>query len=126
MTRERCKELLPIMQAFADGKRIQFRNVRSSQWLESDFAPTWSDELEYRIKPESRRMTYRELAEWLAKGNGATLDTSSDIVFYCHSAIHSENEIKELPINYKIRRWDSDEWIEPTEEEYNKDCRKEL
>lgn len=26
MTPERCKELLPVMQAFAEGKEIQFRN----------------------------------------------------------------------------------------------------
>ena len=33
MTREEAKELLPIIQAFAEGKVVQYRN-NSNEWLD--------------------------------------------------------------------------------------------
>ena len=56
MTREEAKELLPIIQAYAEGKTIQYRNV-VCEWedvtIEEDlsFADNPS---EYRIKPEPK------------------------------------------------------------------------
>lgn len=55
MTRERVKELLPILQAYAEGKTLQFRQVGfpNSKWTDSNsedidfFQNNW----EYRIKP---------------------------------------------------------------------------
>ena len=34
------------------------------------------------------------------------------------------SELKELPEEYTIRRWGSDEWIEPTVDVYEEDCKK--
>ena len=54
MTREEAKELLPIIQAFAEGKIIQFR-CKTGEWLnilnEFDFTLSPDD---YRIKPEPK------------------------------------------------------------------------
>lgn len=55
MNRERAKELLPYIQAFAEGKTVQVRAIDSqNEWNEwndcSD--PSWSYSAEYRIKPE--------------------------------------------------------------------------
>ncbi len=64
MNRERAKELLPIIQAFADGKGIQFRlndpGVPGSEhWLslpenENLILTFPADDYEYRIKPKPR------------------------------------------------------------------------
>lgn len=52
MNRERLKELLPIMQAYADGKEIQFLNF-GNQWCDCGATnPRWADGVEYRVKPE--------------------------------------------------------------------------
>jgi len=60
MNRERCKELLPIIQAFAEGKAIQFRLEGlngDNSWndLPEDERMTVTfpaEDYEYRIKPE--------------------------------------------------------------------------
>lgn len=54
MTRKEIKELLPIMQAYVDGKTIQYRV--NKEWEDID-NPSFNDlPSEYRIKPEP---TYR-------------------------------------------------------------------
>ena len=58
MNRERAKELLPIIQAFAEGKAVQSRWLASQEQISNE----WLDvktlgnfgALEYRIKPEPR------------------------------------------------------------------------
>ena len=60
MTREKAKELLPIIQAFAEGKAIESRCIKydKSLWYD-DEDPTFDNDLEYRIKPEQK---YRPFA----------------------------------------------------------------
>ena len=57
MTREQVKEMLPVLQAFAEGKTIESRCIKGdkSLWYD-DEDPSFDDDLEYRIKPEP---TYR-------------------------------------------------------------------
>ena len=57
MNRKEAKELLPIIQAFAEGKSIESRCIKGdkSLWYD-DEDPSFDDDLEYRIKPEP---TYR-------------------------------------------------------------------
>ena len=57
MTREEVKEMLPVLQAFAEGKTIESRCIKGdkSLWYD-DEDPSFDDDLEYRIKPEP---TYR-------------------------------------------------------------------
>jgi len=53
MNRERAKQLLPIIQAFAEGKAIEVRHLTSSVWMAvSD--PIWSNDHEYRVTPEPK------------------------------------------------------------------------
>ena len=55
MNRERARELLPIIKAFAEGKTIQFKND-NHQWRDpfgNDLRFDASPE-KYRIKPEPR------------------------------------------------------------------------
>ena len=110
--------------AYAKGKAIQikFEDI----WLNIS-TPNWEESSEYRIKPEepkSRRMTYRELAEWLAKGNGQYM-LETNIIYNVVTAYDLPRDNVEIGKEYKIRRWGSDEWIEPTVDEFNKDFRHE-
>ena len=52
MTREEAKELLPIIQAYAEGKTIEYREY-DGEWKVAH-TPTWSSRLFYRIKPEPK------------------------------------------------------------------------
>ena len=53
MNRERAKELLPIIRAFAEGKDIQSRLYVDKGWADIS-EPSFPDYLQYRIKPEPR------------------------------------------------------------------------
>lgn len=54
MTREEAKELLPIIQAFAEGKVIQCKNCITNEWRDFD-EPVFSGLPDnYRIKPEPK------------------------------------------------------------------------
>jgi hypothetical protein len=60
MTPEQAKELLPIIQAFADGKSIQFRVKEDTAWEDhKDFEFCWRPE-RYRIKPEQAWRAWTE------------------------------------------------------------------
>jgi len=54
--RERAKELLPIIQAFAEGKTIETRGGPGGEWhrVKTDWELPFDLECEYRIKPEPR------------------------------------------------------------------------
>lgn len=60
MTREEVKEMLPVLQAYADGKTIESRCIKGdkSLWYD-DEDPSFDNDFEYRIKPEPK---YRHFA----------------------------------------------------------------
>ena len=61
MTREEAKELLPILQAYAEGRTIQF--LDGGKWLdlyESDF---YESPERYRIKPEPKYRPFKTKEE---------------------------------------------------------------
>ena len=62
---------------------------------------------------EPRRMTNRELARWLAQGNGQLRLSSGDIVT---SLIYTKDN-SYVPISYVIRGWDEAKWHEPIVQE---------
>lgn len=118
-----------LKKAYEEGKQVQFFSPQEQRWID-DAAPSWDNPLfEYRIKPEepeTRHMTYRELAEWLAKGNGQY--KFCDCAVPMHSYVFTYDADKDstiAPEYYKIRRWGSDEWIEPTADVYEADCKKD-
>ena len=52
---ELIKSRLPIMQAFAEGKEIQFRRVGVLDWVAmKDYETLVNDSVEMRLKPEPR------------------------------------------------------------------------
>ena len=54
MTKEEAKELLPIIQAFADGKVIQCKNCITNEWRDFDEPAFNGLPDNYRIKPEPK------------------------------------------------------------------------
>lgn len=61
MTRETLKDLLPIMQAFVDGKRIEY-SCDGEDWIETE-KPTWDTDFVYRIKPEPKYRPFKTQEE---------------------------------------------------------------
>lgn len=55
MTPKKCKELLDtgILQAYAEGKEIQFLHSNKG-WVSCPDSPYWEDNVLYRIKPEKK------------------------------------------------------------------------
>lgn len=62
MTREEAKELLPIIQAFVDGKTIEARTNSISKWIETT-TPKFDLLHEYRIKPEPKYRPFKNAEE---------------------------------------------------------------
>ena len=70
MTREEAKVLLPIIQAFAEGKVIECRTKPSliegsdvpNDWTEMKEIEFWNN-IEYRIKPESTYRPFKDKEE---------------------------------------------------------------
>lgn len=65
MTREQAKKLLPIIQAFAEGKVIQSRHIKSgsSLWYEVETPNFYNNDFEYRIKPELKYRPFKDAEE---------------------------------------------------------------
>ena len=59
---ERTKELLPIIQAFAEGKKIECSVKGEDAWSDT-FYPTWIDSRDYRIKPEPKYRPFNDAEE---------------------------------------------------------------
>ena len=75
-----------------------------------------------KVKKEPELMTYRQLSEWLARGNGQMRMHDSVIAYsyFCYQTDSEESQVKAL-----IRPWGSDEWIIPTVDIYERDCKHE-
>lgn len=64
MTREEAKELLPIIQAFAEGKTIEHKGKGSSFNWEEVIEPIFNLHMsEYRIKPEPKYRPFKDVEE---------------------------------------------------------------
>ena len=68
MTREEVKEMLPVLQAFAEGKAIESRCIKGdkSLWYD-DEDPSFDNDLEYRIKPETNYRPFKNAEECWAE-----------------------------------------------------------
>lgn len=59
MNRQQAKELLPIIEAFAEGKTIESRYIEGNEPFSDSTNPTFDIHFEYRIKSEPK---YRPFA----------------------------------------------------------------
>ena len=72
MNKDNAKEYLPLVQALADGKTIQFKSYISSEWLDASTHNFTEPAFMYRIKPETI-----ELYLWYHVQSGSTCDVKS-------------------------------------------------
>ena len=69
MTREEAKKLLPFIQAFSEGKKIQWLKPDSDEWIDIvggdnvDFEDLTEFNVAYRIKPESKYRPFKNVEE---------------------------------------------------------------
>lgn len=61
MTREEAKEFLPVIQAWAEGKKIQYNY--SEGWRDADVKCMLGDISKYRIKPEPKYRPFKTQEE---------------------------------------------------------------
>ena len=64
MTREEAKDLLPIIQAYAEGKVIESRCIKGdkSLWYD-DEDPSFDNDFEYRLKSEQKYRPFKDAEE---------------------------------------------------------------
>lgn len=98
MNRQQAKELLPIIQAFADGKVIQYRPYSDLPWKDMENGNFNDNRENYRIKPET--VKYRR---YLQRGN------TQLIVSICHAGV-SDPYVTEK--RGEFVRWIDNDWIE--------------
>ena len=57
MNKEQTEEAIKVMQAYVDGKQIQWFDRHDESWADTTVHPQWNwDEKEYRVKPEPRKV----------------------------------------------------------------------
>lgn len=50
------KQMIEVMQAFVDGKKIEYSIVGRNDWIRANCVPVWAwDRCEYRIAPEPKK-----------------------------------------------------------------------
>lgn len=69
MDRNQAKQLLPVIQAHAEGKTIQSRYIKgdTSLWYDNENPSFDDDDLEYRIKPVSKYRSFANTEECWAE-----------------------------------------------------------
>lgn len=103
MNHERAKELLPIIQAYAEGKTIQFRRRYSDVWADVRASEPSFDDLNlfYRIKPEedTEITSIEELKEAIFSKKKEIQSKGGDASLFLYITI-SENMVKAIEKRY--------------------------
>lgn len=106
--------------AYEQGKKIEFLcKDASDAWKDWSYtpAPKWLDDYEYRIMPEETNLvTKRELAKWLAMGNGEFQVRRGDQFSCFNEYLYDAQDANEPTDILCVRKWDDDEWHKPTRE----------
>ena len=100
MTREQAKELLPIIQAWAEGKNIQF--LSDGEWHDINQADFTCYPDKYRINPEPKYRPFKtQEACWNEMQKHQPfgfLVSKDDGYFYLIVSVQSENDFKDVVI----------------------------
>ena len=115
MTRERAKELAPIIAAYGEGKRIQYYGEVFGVWCDVT-DPSWGNNGPYRIAPEphKRPMTRDEVLNFLAEHPNALVQYRDEDLWYfpstfvydvdtsCYSYCLVTNGVRSEPRKFEI------------------------
>lgn len=103
MTRERAKELLHIIQAYAEGKKLQYKVVGYDDWHDVDDEDGINEgtRYEYRIKPEedAEIASIEELKEAIFSKKKEIQSKGGDASLFLYITI-SENMVKAIEKRY--------------------------
>lgn len=116
MTREEAKKILPILTAFVEGRQIQWFDHDINKWIDctrngiADYH-FFTDNDDYRIKPESKYRPFRDGAEcwetvqkegfdWV-KIKGDPMNTSVGIAEVNECNMFLSGSRSEEPLDYK-------------------------
>jgi|GEM_PF-5581104 len=105
MNRERAKELLPIIQAYAEGKKLQYKVVGYDDWYDVDDEDGINEgtRYEYRIKPEEDEdaeiTSIEELKEAIFSKREEIRSRGLDDSLFLYITI-SENMVKAIEERY--------------------------
>ena len=98
MTREEAKEMLPFIQAYAEGKAIE-QSLDGRRWFETCY-PSWNPNLIYRIKPERNYRPFKSQEEcWnemLKHQPFGWIYSKNDSCYYCIISV-DEDKIELSP-----------------------------
>lgn len=103
MTREEAKELMPIIQAFTEGKIIEYREY-DGEWKVAH-TPTWSSRLFYRIKSEPKYRPFKTKEEcWneILKHQPVGFLKSKDDKYFCLIGSVNEDDTITLAIEPNV------------------------
>ena len=107
MTREEAKELLPIIQAFAEGKDIQIRNITDDGWddINDDRMSFCAKAEAYRIKPEPKYRPFKsqeECWEEMHKHSdfGWLVNKNSKSIYHINVICCDDLCLDETPLNF--------------------------
>lgn len=99
MNRQQAKDLLPIIQAFAEGKTIESKSIsdNNSKWDKTDTPLFNLDYYEYRIKPEPKyrpfidnKECWNEMLKHQPFGWVRTMNAENDY-YIIDGVLHSEH-----------------------------------
>ena len=74
---------------------------------------TWRHCAEIPEVTESKLVTCRELARWLAEGNGEAKVVKTVFIHWKYGETEANDKVGE---NVSVRKWDDKEWHKPTRE----------
>ena len=66
--------------------------------------------------PESKPVTYFELSQWLAKGNGRWRRAACMKMVYTNLSYDESMEDEPVDDDLLVRKWEDSEWVAPTRE----------
>jgi hypothetical protein len=101
MNKEQTKEAIAIMQAYVEGKEIQYKKKDEERWLEPAVGgPIWNWYLtDYRIKLEV--VSYRRF-----------LFKHSDLRYTVETVTQAQNKVPSREGWHGFIRWIDNDWIE--------------
>ena len=100
-----CSENITELDVYAITSRKDFPVICENS--------TWGHCAEIPKVPESKLVTYRELARWLSEGNGEVMWSKTVCSNWNYS---NDEENKDLDESFTVRKWDDTEWHKPTRE----------
>ena len=84
--------------AYNKGKTIESYDEELKKWVEEK-EPKWLDNVKYRVKQKDKFCTNRQLAKWLAQGNGESITGMFVSTYHLYEEKESNNEV-EKAYNY--------------------------